>query len=161
MRKCPNDKIEQYRFSASLKFDNGRKYWLSIKADMFADDDLPDLLINVVKKKDKLECQTLDLVKLNLRLSDTSNEVVIRSDAVVHDLMKSIRRVVPHLFKISEAVALIDMIASFGNIASTRDYVRPEISNTLALKAARHPIFDKVSYPHEQMAVANLAVGHM
>ncbi|PTD04937.1 MutS protein 4 [Fusarium culmorum] len=111
----------------------------------FNDRPIPDILINVVRKKDKIECQTLDLVKLNLRLSDTSNEVVIRSDSVVQDLLRELRNNAPHLFQVCESVALIDMISSFAQLATTRDYVRPDISSTLALKAARHPVLDKLT----------------
>ncbi|KAM0350185.1 hypothetical protein ACHAPU_003350 [Fusarium lateritium] len=134
---------EAHKIQASLKYDNGRKYWLRLRAADFEDRPIPDLLINVVRKKDMIECQTLDLVKLNLRLSDTSNEVVIRSDSVVQDLLKELRCDVPHLFRVCESVALIDMISSFAQLATTRDYVRPDISSTLALKAARHPVLDK------------------
>lgn len=97
-----------------------------------------------MRKKDKIECQTLSLVKLNLRLSDTSNEVVIRSDAVVQALLKELRHDAPHLFRVCESVALVDMISSFAQLATTQDYVRPEIGTTLALKSARHPVLDKV-----------------
>lgn len=100
-----------------------------------------------MRKKDKLECQTLDLVKLNLRLSDTSNEVVIRSDLVVAELIQKLRTEAPHMFRVCESIALVDMISAFGQLATTRDYVRPEITGTLALKAARHPILDTVWPP--------------
>ncbi|TXC11022.1 hypothetical protein FocTR4_00006308 [Fusarium oxysporum f. sp. cubense] len=134
---------EVHGLDANLRYDNGRKYWLRLRAADFDDRPLPDLLINVVRKKDKIECQTLDLVKLNLRLSDTSNEVVIRSDKVVQDLLKELRSDVPHLFRVCESVALVDMISSFAQLATTRDYVKPDLSTTLALKAARHPVLDK------------------
>ncbi|WXC65904.1 hypothetical protein SNK03_011683 [Fusarium graminearum] len=132
-----------HKLNATLRYDNGRKYWLRFQAADFDDRPIPDILINVVRKKDKIECQTLDLVKLNLRLSDTSNEVVIRSDSVVQDLLRELRDNAPHLFQVCESVALIDMISSFAQLATTRDYVRPDISSTLALKAARHPVLDK------------------
>ncbi|KAF5025991.1 hypothetical protein F66182_1893 [Fusarium sp. NRRL 66182] len=134
---------EAHALDANLRYDNGRKYWLRLRAADFDDRPLPNILINVVRKKDKIECQTLDLIKLNLRLSDASNEVVIRSDAVVQDLLKELRHGVPHLFRVCESVALMDMIASFAQLATTRDYVRPDISSALALKAARHPVLDK------------------
>ncbi|KAM0488402.1 hypothetical protein ACHAP7_001396 [Fusarium lateritium] len=137
---------EVHKIEASLRYDNGRKYWLRLRAADFDDRPVPELLINVVRKKDMIECQTLDLVKLNLRLSDTSNEVVIRSDSVVQDLLKELRHDVPHLFRVCESVALIDMISSFTQLATTRDYVRPDISSTLALKAARHPVLDKYCF---------------
>lgn len=103
-----------------------------------------DSLINVLKKKGNVECQTLVLVKLNLRLSDASNEVVIRSDAVIQDLMKELRREAQQLFRICESVALVDMMCSFAQLVTTRDYARPVIASTLALKFARHPLLDKV-----------------
>ncbi|KAF5971216.1 hypothetical protein FBULB1_9356 [Fusarium bulbicola] len=134
---------EAHGLDANLRYDNGRKYWLRLRAADFDDRPLPDLLINVVRKKDKIECQTLDLVKLNLRLSDTSNEVVIRSDKVIQDLLKELRSDVPHLFRVCESVALVDMITSFAQLATTRNYVKPDLSTTLALKAARHPVLDK------------------
>lgn len=133
-----------HKIEVSLRYDNGRKYWLRLRAADFDDRPIPELLINMVRKKDMIECQTLDLVKLNLRLSDTTNEVVIRSDSVIQDLLKELRYDIPHLFRVCESVALIDMISSFAQLATTRDYVRPDISSTLALKAARHPVLDKV-----------------
>jgi DNA mismatch repair protein MSH4 len=137
IRKC-------HSMNVVLRFDNARKYWLRIKADQCEDGALPELFINCVRRKDNIECQTLDLIKLNLRLSDTSNEVVIRSDDVVQRLIASLRTEAPHLFRVCESVALVDMIASFGQLASTHDYVKPEITSTMALKAARHPILDQV-----------------
>ncbi|PHH91059.1 hypothetical protein CDD83_1804 [Cordyceps sp. RAO-2017] len=134
---------ERHRVQIALKFDNGRKYWLRLRDVDFADSILPPVFINVVRKKKYIECQTLDLVKLNVRLSDTSNEVVIRSDAVVRDLMRDLRHASPQLFRVCESIAFVDMIASFAQLATVRDYVRPEITDTLALKSARHPILDK------------------
>ncbi|KAL4722088.1 MutS protein msh4 [Fusarium chlamydosporum] len=135
---------ENYKLNATLRYDNGRKYWLRLQAVDFDDQALPDILINVVRKKDKIECQTLDLVKLNVRLSDTTNEVVLRSDTVVQNLLKELQGDAKHLFQVCESIALIDMISSFAQLATTRDYVRPDISSALALKAARHPVLDRV-----------------
>ena len=35
---------------------------------------------------------------------------------------------------------MLDMLCSFAHLATSREYVRPEISETLAIKSARHPI---------------------
>ena len=99
----------------------------------------------MIRKRDNIECQTLELVKLNLRLSDASNEVVIRSDSAIQHLIKELRQDASQLFRVCESVALVDMISAFGQLATTRDYIRPEITSTLALQAARHPIMDRVS----------------
>lgn len=120
-------------------------YWFQIPT---ADLDLEEAsksFINIIWKKNHMECQTLDLVKLNRRLSDTSNEVMLRSDQVILKLVKDLRKEVSPLFRVCESIALLDMIASFGQVTTTRDYVRPLIEETLALKSARHPILDKVT----------------
>lgn len=97
-----------------------------------------------MKKRGAIECQTLDLVKLNMRLSDTSNEVVFRSDAIMEQLVSGLQSDASHLFKMCESIGLMDMLASFAQLSTTRDYVRPEFTNRLALKSARHPLLDKV-----------------
>lgn len=132
---------------AILKYDNSRKYWLQIHTAACQNSRLPTIFINCVRKKDKYQCQTIDLVKLNLRLSDTSNEVVIRSDAVIQDLIRSLRANASHLFRVCDAVARVDMLVSFGQLATTHDYTRPEFTSTLALQAARHPVLDQVGNP--------------
>ncbi|RSL42649.1 hypothetical protein CEP53_012072 [Fusarium sp. AF-6] len=113
-----------------------------IAAD-FEDRPLPEEFINVMRKKDKIECQTLALIKLNVRIADAANEVVVRSDKVVQDLISDLHQEVPHLFKLCESIALVDMVSSFGQLATTRDYVRPEIGAAMALHGARHPVLDK------------------
>lgn len=137
------DLLEQHRLDAVLKFDNGRKYWLCLHAADFDDRALPPVVINTVRKKDKIECQTLSLVKLNLRISDACTDVVVESDGVVRNLIRDLRGEVSDLFRVCESVALLDMISSFAELATIRDYVRPDLTDTLALKAARHPVLDK------------------
>ncbi|KAL6904249.1 muts domain V domain-containing protein [Trichoderma evansii] len=134
---------EDHRAAVTLKFDNRRMYWFRIPTADLDLESVSQYFINVIWKKNHIECQTLDLVKLNRRLSDTSNEIIMRSDAVILELVKKLRKEVSPLFRVCESVALVDMIASFGQVTTTRDYVRPEIEETLALKSAKHPILDK------------------
>ena len=128
-----------------IKYDNARKYWLRLKTVDLDDGRLPETFINAFRKKDHIECQTLSLVKLNCRLSDASNEVIRRSDLMIQDLVNRLLQDIPHLFRICESIALIDMISAFTQLAATQNYVRPEITGTLGLESARHPILDKVS----------------
>ncbi|KAG5947517.1 hypothetical protein E4U53_006413 [Claviceps sorghi] len=130
----------------ALKYDNGRKYWLSVKSVARDVDQIPAVFINVVGKKNGIECQTMQLMKLNVRLSDTANEIVARSDAIIQDLIVMLRGSAAQLFRLCESVALLDMVASFAHLSILRDYVRPDFRGTFALKAARHPILDKILY---------------
>ncbi len=91
-----------------------------------------------------IECQTLKLVKLNQKITDAHNEVVNMSDRSIQDLIDDVRTEIHPLFKISESIAMLDMIASFAQLVTTQDYVKPELTDTLAIKAGRHPIRDKI-----------------
>lgn len=132
--------------AADLKYDNRRRYWLQFRCCDFENGLIPKAFINCIRKKEYLECQTLQMVKLNQRMTDSVDEVVMQSDKVVRHLLDSIRADIPQLFRVCESIALLDMLASFGQTVTTRDYTRPQLKDALALKAARHPIFDSVGH---------------
>jgi DNA mismatch repair protein MSH4 len=69
----------------------------------------------------------------------------MRSDTTVNELILDIRESSAQLFRICESIALADMMASFAHLSTIRDYVRPEMRDTFALKAARHPLLDNAS----------------
>lgn len=85
----------------------------------------------------------MDLVKFNLKLTSVSNEISMRSSLVVESLSEDLAENIASLFRMCESVGIVDMVAAFAHLANTNDYVRPTFDGTLALKAARHPIYDK------------------
>ncbi|GKT72976.1 DNA mismatch repair protein [Colletotrichum tofieldiae] len=135
--------LEQYSIEADLRYDMGRKYWIRLRAVDFEDRQVPPVLVNQTRKGRYIECLTMQLKKLNQRIADSVAEVVMLSDKVIQDLIDSIRTQLQPLYRVCDSIALLDMIASFAQASSTHDWKRPEISDTLALKAARHPILDK------------------
>lgn len=116
---------------------------------------MPDVFINRHKSKGFIECLTLHLKKLNIRIQDSVAEAVQMGDKVVQELLDSIRTQVQHMFRVCESVALIDMLASFAHVSILREYTKPDLSGTLGLKAARHPMMDKVvSHSHGNQSVS-------
>lgn len=105
---------------------------------------LPEAFINVYRKKNYVECQTLELVKLNQKITDAHNEVITMSDRTVQELIENACTALSGLFAASEAIAMLDMLAAFTQVASCQDYVRPELTGVLAIKAGRHPIREKI-----------------
>ena len=85
------------------------------------------------------------ILQLNHRISAAAAEVVIISDSVIQKLLDAVRHQVPGLFRISEGIALVDMLAGFAHLVTIYEYTRPELNDTLALQAARHPILEMVS----------------
>ncbi|KAE8552607.1 MutS protein msh4 [Talaromyces marneffei ATCC 18224] len=134
---------ERHNLTLELKYDTARSYYISLSA-FELEGALPDEFINVIKRRDRIECQTLDLVKLNQRIADSHHEVISMSDQAVQELLEKICEGVPSLFRISEAIATLDMLSAFAHLVTIQEYVRPEITDVLAIKSGRHPLHEKI-----------------
>ncbi|THG99004.1 hypothetical protein EW026_g3280 [Hermanssonia centrifuga] len=106
--------------------------------------ELPRGFINVTSKKGKWVFSSVELKKRNARMKDALDETLILSDKIIRDLAAGIIVDIGALYKSSEAVALLDMLWSFAHASILRNYVRPEFTGTLAIKAGRHPILEGV-----------------
>lgn len=135
---------ENYEIQGETRFDNLRKYYLRFSENEFNGRAIPDVLINRFRRKGYLECQTLDLIKLNQKIEDSHIEVILGSDKTIQELLENVRTEIPNLFKVCESIAMLDMMTSFGQLVTNQDcYVRPEITDYIAIKSGRHPIRDK------------------
>lgn len=114
--------------------------YICIQVNALEGKPIPAIFVNIFRKKNVVQCQTLDLVKYNKRISDAHQEVVLMSDEAVQGLFERVREHVSTLFKICECIGVLDMISSFAETATTLDYVRPQIGDVLAIKSGRHPI---------------------
>ena len=136
---------EEHNLPLVTKFEAARQFYIQLSASDLEDRDLPPIFINVYRKKNKIECQTLDLLKSNQKIANAHNEVVMLSDKSVQGLIASIREHMSILFKVCESIAMLDMLSAFAQIVTTtQNYVRPLISETLAIRSARHPIREKI-----------------
>lgn len=67
------------------------------------------------------------------------------SDSSIQELIAAVRTNIHPLFKISESLALLDLLASFAHLVTTLTYVQPDISTeALAIKTGRHPIRERI-----------------
>lgn len=132
---------------ADTKFDRARGYYLRVPEHHFQGRETPPKLINCYRKKGFIECQTLYLVKCNQRLNVSDGEIISQSDKAVQALLEDIRKQIAHLFRACEAIAMLDMLAGFAEIAThtNGDYTRPEFKDTMCVEAGRHPIREKVA----------------
>ena len=136
---------ENHEIQGETRYDNLRKYYLRFSENEFEGRSIPDILINRFRKKGYIECQTLDLVKLNQKIEDSHIEVILGSNKTIQELLDNVRSEIPSLFKVCESIAMLDMITSFGQLVTSQDsYVRPEITDCIAIKSGRHPIRVKV-----------------
>ncbi|KAJ9604986.1 MutS protein msh4 [Cladophialophora chaetospira] len=144
-----NELNEQHELTLELKFDPARQYYLRfLVADLDNPTAIPDGFINIYRKNKHIECQTLDLIKMNQKIKDAHNEVITLSDSTIQELIEQVRTKIHPLFKISEAIAMLDMLAGFAQLVTTcigGEYIRPELAtDSLMIKSSRHPIRDKL-----------------
>ncbi|KAF2810331.1 DNA mismatch repair protein MutS [Mytilinidion resinicola] len=114
---------EEYDLPLELKYDNARQFYIRIAASELEQRPLPPVFTNVFRKKNMFEC-----------------------DEAVQDLITAVREQMSILFKICESIAMLDMVSSFAHTATSQDYVRPQITDTLAIKSGRHPIREKLQH---------------
>ena len=134
----------QHSLALETKYDPQRKYYVRISVDDLEDGVLPPVFINNIRRKGFIECQTMELLKCNQKIGDCHDEILNLSDNLVQQLIRDIREEIEPLFRIREAIALLDMLAAFAQISTTRDYCRPERTDALAIKDGRHPIHEAV-----------------
>ncbi|KIW80516.1 hypothetical protein Z517_07132 [Fonsecaea pedrosoi CBS 271.37] len=143
----------EVEISVELRYDTDRQYYLRFPASEVKDNSVPETFINTYKKHKYIECQTLDLIKMNQKIKDAHNEVICLSDATVQELIDEVRGTIHPLFKISESIATLDMLAGFAQLVTTsmHEYVQPEVhTDSFMIKAGRHPIREKAQYQHDR-----------
>ncbi|KAK0232710.1 muts domain V-domain-containing protein [Armillaria fumosa] len=131
---------EQHDLPLTLTYhDTGFVFSLK-KSDVL--EELPKGFLNASLKKGRWQFSSMELKKMNARMKDALDETLILSDKIIQDLVADILVDVGALYKASEAIALVDMLLSFAHVSIMRNYVRPEFTGTLAVKAGKHPILE-------------------
>lgn len=136
----------EHELTLDLKYDTARQFYIRAHAsELESPPSLPEPFINIFPKNKYVECQTLTLVKLNQKIKDVHNEIVAMSDSSIQLLITEVRTRIHALFKISEGIALLDLLSAFAELVTKGSYVQPELStDVLAVKSARHPIREKI-----------------
>ncbi|RMX43324.1 hypothetical protein pdam_00014951 [Pocillopora damicornis] len=114
---------------------------------------LPNEFLKATKVRSAVCFTTVDLLlslssKSNSffanRIKESLNEIYLMTNVVVSELLSEIREHMGCLYKLAELVSVMDMLVSFAHLCTLSDYVRPEFTDTLAIKNGRHPILDKI-----------------
>ncbi|KAF9583132.1 MutS protein msh4, partial [Lunasporangiospora selenospora] len=140
-----NRYVDEYGIHLKVEFNLTMGYYLSTSVDNLEGRGLPPIFINVIRKGRILTFTTLELVKRNAKVNDSLTEVYLMSDKIIAELSSGIRDDIGALYKVSEAVAMLDMLMAFTHLCTIGDYVRPEFSSDmLVVKQGRHPIIEKL-----------------
>ncbi|KAJ1341707.1 hypothetical protein BSLG_003728 [Batrachochytrium salamandrivorans] len=138
-----------YGLPVKTTFTPSTQYQMHLTEDSITNSGkaLPAEFINVTKEKKQIVFTSLRLLSQNDRIQESLTEVYLMGDTIVSDLTMRVRDYLPMLYQLSESVALLDMLVSFGSNAMKWNATRPEFTKTLAIKNGRHPIMMSMSGP--------------
>nr|XP_019046481.1 hypothetical protein I302_05231 [Kwoniella bestiolae CBS 10118]OCF25411.1 hypothetical protein I302_05231 [Kwoniella bestiolae CBS 10118] len=103
---------------------------------------LPKGCVNIERKKTKYGVPSHQrlLLHCNAKLVQAQQEVMLLSGEIVRDLLATVVGYIKGaLYCCSDAIAKLDVLACFAELAS----VRPAFRETIAIKSGRHPILDR------------------
>ncbi|XP_054653658.1 mutS protein homolog 4 [Dunckerocampus dactyliophorus] len=142
-----NQTAEKYGFPMRTSFSTARGFFIQMKLEgMFLPEGkLPPEFIKVNRHKDNYGFTTTDLMKMNDRCDEALKEIFHISYVVICQLLSTIREHIHCLYKLSDAVSMLDMLLSLAIACTLSDYVRPEFTDTLAIKQGRHPILERMA----------------
>ncbi|XP_068674746.1 mutS protein homolog 4-like [Montipora foliosa] len=138
---------EKHNLPLKTGFNATRGFFVQLTLNRDQDIDLKSLpgeFLKTVKARSVVSFTTVDLIKLNDRIKESLNEIYLMTNVVVSELLGEIREHVGCLYKLAELVSVLDMLVSFAHLCTLSNYVRPEFTDTLAIKDGRHPILDKI-----------------
>ncbi|XP_035226392.1 mutS protein homolog 4-like, partial [Stegodyphus dumicola] len=135
----------QHELPLQLGYTSTRGFFIQIPCKHLPPNkELPAIFLKVNKSKNWITCTTEDLIKLNDRIKESLNEIYLMSDIIINEVLIEIREHIGCLYNLTEAVSYIDFLLSLAHVCTLSDNVRPEFSETLAIKNGRHPVVEKI-----------------
>ncbi|XP_043556003.1 mutS protein homolog 4 [Chiloscyllium plagiosum] len=138
---------EKYNLPLKTSFSTARGFFIQLNCEgaSFPNGQLPSEFMKVTMMKNTYNFTTVDLIKMNERCQESLREIYHMTYLVVCKLLSEIYKHIHCLYKLSDAVSMLDMLLSFAHTCTLSDYVRPEFTDTLAIKQGQHPILEKIS----------------
>ncbi|MBN3281547.1 MSH4 protein, partial [Polyodon spathula] len=152
---------EKFELPLRTSLSTARGFFIQVKTDgvVLPDGQLPSDFMKVTKCRNNYNFITADMIKMNDRCEEALSEVFHMSYVVVCQLFSSSHEHVHCLYKLSDAVSMLDMLLSLANACTVSDNdkqtelrimlvftaVRPEFIDTLAIKQGKHPILERIS----------------
>ncbi|KAG8132557.1 hypothetical protein E2320_010399 [Naja naja] len=127
---------EKHNLPLKTSFSSARGFFIQMSADCAA----------ITKMKNVYSFTSPDLMKMNERCQESLREIYHMTYLIVCKLLSEIYEHIHCLYKLSDTVSMLDMLQSFAHACTLSDYVRPEFTDTLAIKQGWHPVLEKVHF---------------
>ncbi|HTJ03205.1 MAG TPA: DNA mismatch repair protein MutS, partial [Methylovirgula sp.] len=106
---------------------------------------------------DAMRFSTVELAELDGKISSAADRALAREQALFDAMASQIFAVGASIKAAADALAVIDVAAALAELAESRDWVRPEVTETLAftIEAGRHPVVEAALVASGKPFVAN------
>uniref|UniRef100_A0A8B9MZW7 MutS protein homolog 4 n=1 Tax=Accipiter nisus TaxID=211598 RepID=A0A8B9MZW7_9AVES len=138
---------EKYNLPLKTSFSSTRGFFIQMNVDCstLPNGQLPSEFTKITKMKNTYSFTSADLIKMNERCQESLREIYHMTYLIVCKLLNEIYEHIHCLYKLSDIVSMLDMLLSFAHACTLSDYVRPEFTDTLAIKQGWHPILEKIA----------------
>ncbi|XP_056350222.1 mutS protein homolog 4 isoform X4 [Oenanthe melanoleuca] len=138
---------EKYSLPMKTSFSSARGFFIQMNADCstLPNGQFPSEFTKITKIKNTYSFTSADLIKMNERCQESLREIYHMTYLIVCKLLNEIYEHIHCLYKLSDIVSMLDMLLSFAHACTLSDYVRPEFTDTLAIKQGWHPILEKIA----------------
>ncbi|KAM9324666.1 mutS protein homolog 4 [Gastrophryne carolinensis] len=136
---------DKYNLPLKTSFSTARGFFIQMGMNENVQQPLPTEFIKVVRVKNIYSFTTADLIKMNERCEESLKEIYHMSYIIVCKLLNEIYMHIHCLYKLSDTVSMLDMLVSLAGVCTLSDYVRPEFTDTMAIKQGWHPILEKIA----------------
>ncbi|XP_053326326.1 mutS protein homolog 4 [Spea bombifrons] len=138
---------DKHNLPLKTSFSTARGFFIQMTTDgsVKSTATLPPEFVKVTRAKNTYSFTSVDLIKMNERCQESLREIYHMSYLIICKLLSEIYEHIHCLYKLSDTVSMLDMLLSFAHACTLSDYVRPEFTDTLAIKQGWHPILEKIS----------------
>uniref|UniRef100_A0A8D2J319 MutS protein homolog 4 n=1 Tax=Varanus komodoensis TaxID=61221 RepID=A0A8D2J319_VARKO len=139
---------EKYNLPLKTSFSSARGFFIQMNCDCAAihSGQLPSEFTKITKMKNVYSFTSPDLMKMNERCQESLREIYHITYLIVCKLLSETYEHIHCLYKLSDIVSMLDMLQSFAHACTLSDYVRPEFTDTLAIKQGWHPVLEKICF---------------
>ncbi|XP_017567259.1 mutS protein homolog 4 isoform X3 [Pygocentrus nattereri] len=119
-----NQLEEKYGLPLRTSFSSARGFFIQLRLEdvVLPDGQLPGEFIKVTRQKNNYSFTTLDLMKMNERCDEALKEIFHMSYVVVCRLLNGVHEQIHCLYKLSDAVSMLDMLLSLATACTVSDY---------------------------------------
>ncbi len=129
-----------------LKYNKIIGYYFEITKNQAAQAKLPEHFIRRQSLVGGERYSTEELAELEAKLSSADGQIVQLERQLFEELRQQLQPYAPLVLQLAQALAELDVLANFAELAQRHNYVRPELleqDSLISIKGARHPVVEQ------------------